>query len=179
MRILQQWALCRRVTMAAALATCWPSADAQSQAQAEATLKARLTLSLTRFVQWPPAAAAGDTLRVCLAQRDSATARAFAEIDGQVINGRRIQLVKVPPVAGCQVLYVHASAERVPELIRAAAGGPALVIGDSDGMLALGGMVEFVPVNDSIRFDVNMAALRQAQLAISSQALKLARQVRD
>ena len=40
-------------------------------------------------------------------------------------------------------------------------------------------MVEFVPVNDSIRFDINMAAVRQAQLTISSQVLKLARQVRE
>lgn len=71
------------------------AADAQPMAQTEASVKARLTLSLTRFVQWPAAAAAGEPLRLCLAQRDAAMLRAFAEFDGQVINGRRIQVAKV------------------------------------------------------------------------------------
>jgi hypothetical protein len=155
------------------------AANAQSQAQTEAAIKARLTLSLTRFVQWPAAAAVTETLRLCLAQRDAAIARAFAEFEGQVVNGRRIQVAKAPPQAGCHVLYVHASADRVQDLIRPAAGNPVLIVGDAEGTLAQGGMVELVPVNDSIRFDVNMAAVRQAQLTISSQALKLARQVRE
>lgn len=165
------------VAVAAALLAllCWP---VPASAQAEAALMAKLTLSLTRFVRWP-GGASGDPLRVCLAQRDPAIAQAFAEADGQVVNGRRVQVVKVPPMAGCNVLFVHASAERVPDLIRVAAGGPVLIVGDADGTLNLGGMVEFVPVNDSIRFDTNMAAFRQAQLTVSSQVLKLARQVRE
>ncbi|GCL65566.1 YfiR family protein [Pseudaquabacterium pictum] len=163
---------------AALFAVLWAPTPALAQAQAEAALKAKLTLSLTRFVQWP-GAASGDPLRVCLAQRDAAISQAFAEADGQVVNGRRIQVVKAPPLTGCNVLFVHASAERVSDLMRAVAGGPILVVGDADGMLNLGGMVEFVPVNDSIRFDINMAAFRQAQLTVSSQVLKLARQVRE
>jgi alpha-D-ribose 1-methylphosphonate 5-triphosphate synthase subunit PhnH len=150
----------------------------RAQAQTEAALMARLTLSLTRFVQWP-GIASGDPLRVCVAQRDAAIARAFAEADGQLVNGRRIQVVKAPPVAGCSVLFVHASAERVPDLLRAASGGPVLIVSDADGTMNLGGMVEFVAVNDSIRFDVNMAAFRHAQLTVSSQVLRLARQVRE
>jgi len=180
-QLLQRLAQPRRNGLAgvAALwaALCVP-VPACAQAQSEAALKAKLTLSLTRFVQWP-GGASSDTLRVCLAQRDASIAQAFAEADGQMVNGRRIQVVKAPPVGGCNVLYVHASAERVPELLRAAASGPVLIVGDADGTLNLGGMVEFVPVNDSIRFDINMAAFRQSQLTVSSQVLKLARQVRE
>ena len=42
-----------------------------------------------------------------------------------------------------------------------------------------GGMVELVNVNDALRFDVNLKALRGAHLGLSSQVLKLARQVRE
>lgn len=167
----------RAVAAVVAALLCWPPA-ARPQVQTEAALKARLTLSLTRFVQWP-GGASSEPLRVCLAQRDPLSAQAFAELDGQVVNGRRVQLVKAPPVSGCQVLYVPAGAERVAELLRAAAGAPVLVVGDAEGILHQGGMVEFVTVNDSIRFDINMAAVRQAQLSVSSQVLKLARQVRE
>lgn len=152
-------------------------AQVQAQAQDEAALKVKITLSLTRFAQWPGTPA--DTLRICLAQRDAAIARAFAEADGQTVNGRRIQVAPVPPVVGCNVLYVHASAERTTDLFRAAAGSATLIIGDADGTLAQGGMVELVAVNDLLRFDVNMAAIRHAQLGLSSQVLKLARQVRE
>jgi hypothetical protein len=164
------------IVLLAALAAP-PPAWAQAEVQTAATLMAKLTLGLTRFAQWP--AGAGDALRLCVAERDPAVAEAFAGTDGQVINGRRIQVIKSPPAGGCQVLFVHASAERVPDLIRAVSTSPVLIVGNADGTLALGGMVEFVPVNDSIRFDVNMAAVRRAQLTLSSQVLKLARQVRE
>jgi hypothetical protein len=153
-------------------------ARSQADLNAEATLKAKLTISLTRFAQWPAGAGAA-ALRLCVAQRDVVVAQAFAEGDGQVVNGRRIQVVKSPPWSGCHVLFVHASAERVGDLIRAASTTPVLIVGDADGTLTHGGMVEFVSVNDSIRFDVNMPAVRRAQLSLSSHVLKLARQVRE
>jgi hypothetical protein len=40
-------------------------------------------------------------------------------------------------------------------------------------------MVELVAVDDAIRFDIHMGALRRARLSLSSQVLKLARQVRE
>ena len=40
-------------------------------------------------------------------------------------------------------------------------------------------MVELVDDNDSIRLDVNLRALRASLLDLSSQVLKLARQVRE
>lgn len=162
----------------AALALAGGPRPACAQPQPEAALKARLTLSLTRFAQWPDAAGSS-VLHLCLAQRDPAIAQGFAELDGQVVNGRRVKLVKVPPVAGCHVLFVHASAERVPDLIRAAGAGAVLIVGDAEGMLAQGGMVELVAVDDAIRFDIHVGALRRAQLSLSSQVLKLARQVRE
>jgi YfiR/HmsC-like len=179
--VLQLVARPRRTGFAAAAALfavlCVP-APACAQEQAEAALKVKLTLSLTRFVQWP-GGASSDPLRVCLVQRDTSISQAFGAVDGQVVNGRRVQVVKAPPLTGCNVLFVHASAERISDLIRVAAGAPVLIVGDADGTLNLGGMVEFVPVNDSIRFDINTAALRQARLTVSSQVLKLARQVRE
>ena len=60
-----------------------------------------------------------------------------------------------------------------------AGGAPALLVGALDGFAQQGGMVELVNVNDALRFDVNLAALRNAHLGLSSQVLKLARQLHD
>lgn len=150
-----------------------------ADALSEANLKTRLTLTLTRFVQWPGGPAVGEPLRLCLAQRNADVARAFADIDGQVVNGRKVQVHKAPPVEGCHVLYVHASTERGGDLVKSASGAAMLTVGDGEGFVAQGGMVELVLVNDAMRFDINLTAMRRAQVALSSQAMKLARQVRE
>jgi hypothetical protein len=54
-----------------------------------------------------------------------------------------------------------------------------LTLGAVDGFLARGGMVELVVVDDALRFDVDLHALRDSGLVLSSHALKLARRVRD
>ena len=56
---------------------------------------------------------------------------------------------------------------------------PALTVGDVPGFLAAGGMIELLIDNDSVRFDVNLVALRGQHIRLPAQVLKLARQVRE
>lgn len=151
---------------------------AAAQAAHETAVKVRLALSLARYAQWPTAATS-EPLRLCLAQRNAEVERAFGELDGKQVNGRRIVIQKAPPVQGCDVLYVHASAERGVDLVKACVGSATLTIGDGEGFVAHGGMVELVVVNDAMRFDVSLVAVRQAQMGLASQVLKLARQVKE
>lgn len=158
---------------------------ARAQPLAETALKLRLVLSLSRFTQWPgtDAAAASpgapEPLRLCVLQRQPEVAQAFAAVDGQVVGSKRVQIVRNPSADACDLLYLHSSAEPPGALLKSVANRAVLTISDAEGFVARNGMVELVLVNDTLRFDVNLAALRQARLALSSQALRLARQVRD
>ena len=172
----------RRFFLATALVVLGAAARAQSPA--DARVKARLALTLARFTQWPAAAfaAPNDPLVMCLMHRDSALAEAFAELSSQTVAGRTVRVVGAAEkaVAGCHVLFVHGSVDRAAAgAIAAAAAMPLLTISDSEGFAARGGMVELIADNDSIRLDVNLKALRASQLGLSSQVLKLARQVRE
>lgn len=165
---------------AALLAAAWARADTAH----EAGLKAKLTYNLARFAQWPASTFASptDPLVICVAHGSAAVAAAFAELEGQLVAGRRIDVVLRPDgaIRPCQVLFVQDSGDRAGSPWPAyAAGSPALTIGDSEGFVSRGGMVELVNVNDTLRFDVNLRALRGAQIGLSSQVLKLARQVRE
>lgn len=173
--------LSRRLLLAAALL---PAAPAWAQTLNEARVKAKLALSLARFTQWPPTAFASpsEPLQLCVLQRSDSLRTAFGELTGQTVAGRPVRvLLELPPaIAGCHLLFVHDAAERDGGLPPAAlAGAPVLTIGDGDGFAARGGMVELVNVNDAIRLDVNLKALRAAQLELSSRVLQLARQVRE
>ena len=172
----------RRFLLSAALLVLGTDAIAQSLAEARVT--ARLALTLARFTQWPAAAfaAPNDPVVICLMHRDGTLTEAFAELAVQTIAGRGVRVVgnSENGMAGCHVVFVHSSIERAgASAISAAAAMPLLTIGDAEGFAARGGMVELVNDNDSIRLDVNLKALRASQLSLSSQVLKLARQVRE
>ena len=151
----------------------------RAQSTSELGLKVRLTLGLARFLQ--VATSAPDApLRLCVAHRSAEVSAAFAAAEGRRIEGRRVAVITAASAerGSCDVLFVHATTELSAALAHAAAQPRALTIGDADGFLARGGMVEYVHANDAIRFDVNLTAMESSGVHLSSQALRLARQVR-
>lgn len=177
--------LTRRALLTTAL-LAWPP-GVRAQSPSDARVKARLALSLARFTQWPATAFAGpaEPLAMCVMNRSDTLAAAFAELAGQTVAGHPIKIVDSPNLShrGCHVLFVHESADRggaaAARVLSDVAASPVLTIGDAEGFSSRGGMVELVNVNDVMRLDVNQKSLRAAQLSLSSQVLKLARQVRE
>jgi hypothetical protein len=120
---------------------------------------------------------------VCVINRSDVVADAFAELSNQTALTRSIKVVQNAerPYTGCHVLFVHESAERNVAMTVTAtlAAAPVLTISDAEGFAARGGMVELVNVNDALRLDINLKSVRATSLALSSQVLRLARQVRE
>jgi YfiR/HmsC-like len=174
--------LTRRRFVAAVL--CWQAVPAPAQAPDDARVKAQIALTLARFTQWSPAAFAAptDALTICVMHRSEPLAEAFAELGGKAAAGRPVKVTLNPEKlpGSCQVLFIHESSGRAgAAALSTLADSPILTVGDAEGFAARGGMVELVNVNDAIKLDVNLKALRSAQLGLSSQVLKLARQVRE
>lgn len=146
----------------------------------DAAAKARFAVTLARFVQWP-AGTEQAPLRLCVLQNSAALAGAFQAHDGARVGGRRVAVVLRPAGASaCDLLFVDDSGARAAApLLAEADHRPLLTLGAVDGFLAMGGMVELVNVDDALRFDVDLHTIRRAGLDLSSQALKLARRVRD
>lgn len=184
--ILNRWAtgVLRALAVTAALLFATGGAGVRAQTPSgDAFAKARFTVTVARFVQWPAADLAGDadTLKICVIHNSPALGAAFAGLQGQRVAGRSVNVVPNPhEPRGCGLLFIdnsvsHGSAAAVA----AAASLPMLTIGAVDGFLSQGGMIELANVNDALRFDVSLKALRSARLDMSSQVLDLARQVRN
>ena len=154
-----------------------PATRAQSS---DAAAKARFAVTLARFVQWP-AGSEQTPLRLCVLQNSAALARAFQAHEGAPVGTRRVAVVLEPAgIGACDLLFIDDSGARAAApLLAESAQRPVLTLGAVDGFIARGGMVELVNVDDTLRFDVDLHALRQAGLGLSSHALKLARRVRD
>jgi hypothetical protein len=147
----------------------------------DAVAKASFALMLARFVQWPSTAfaSASAPLRLCVLQASPAVAQAFMQRSGESVAGHPVVVVSNPAQpAECEVLFIDASAPRGLAALPPQ-NTPVLTIGSVDGFVSKGGMVELANVNDELRFDVNLKVLRQAQIQLSSQVLRLARQVRE
>lgn len=175
----------RCLGLVVSLATCASGTGVRAQVPTnEAEAKARFTLTLARFVQWPANAFASDgaPLRLCVLHNSPAVAAAFGSQKGTVVGGHPLSVHTEAIARGtdCDLLFVDGSAARASAEPWLAAGErPLLTLGAVDGFLSQGGMVELVNVNDALRFDVNLRALRSAHLGLSGQVLKLARQVRE
>jgi len=165
------------------LVTVARSASAQSLGD-EALAKAKLVTALIRFVQWPSNAFEDDAspLRLCVYSQSQGLERAFQAYDRVPIGRRTLQLAFNPArhAQVCHAVYLDdASRTASADLRGNTAPGAPFSVGNADGFLAEGGMVELVHVENSMRFDVNLGAVKDAGLGVNPGVLKLARRVKQ
>ena len=81
-------------------------------------------------------------------------------------------------VAGCDALFLGAS-ERVrwPQIRDALGTRPILTMSEMVGFARDGGMIALMDVDNRLRFDVNLKAVRKAGLSINTDALEQANMV--
>jgi YfiR/HmsC-like len=148
----------------------------------ENRLKAAVVSKFPQFVQWPDAALAGrSTLDLCIAPPDPFGDELDELVSGETLNGRALVVRRVErarDVDGCQVLVLPRRPDGRHPLLATAATRPILTIGDDESFLDAGGIVRLRVVGGRVRFEINAAAARTANLRISSQLLQLALNVR-
>jgi hypothetical protein len=171
----------RRTLVALLLVAVTLPALAQRHAP-EAELKAAILANMLLFVDWPARGAqAADRLTVCYLDGGPLVA-ALDQLDGKLIKGKPLRVLRVDAaqLAACHALYVgRGDAARLPNLVAALRAGGVLVVGDAAGYLQRGAMLNLEIDGGRVVFDVDLRAVRQAGLAISSKVLRLARQVLD
>jgi hypothetical protein len=172
--------------LCAALALLLPGEvpAAQPSVAAEYEIKAAFLYNFLKFVEWPPGALAGaDSPLVIGILGDDP----FGPVLDQTVADKRLnghplvvkRLRRGEEPAGCQALFVTADAAAgfdrlVPSLIRQSV----LTVGDAEGFVDRGGIIQFVIEDSKVRFDINAEAAEQAHLRLSSQLLGLARSPR-
>ena len=156
-------------------------AAAQEAPPLEYELKAAFLYNFVKFVEWPPEAFAGarSPLTICVYGEDPFGASLDGVVRGESL-GERSLLVQRPEtleeLRDCHVLFVsHSERQRMPEILARVEGAPVLTVGDTDGFLRAGGMINFVLEENKVRFLINQAAAERSGLRISSKLLRLAK----
>ena len=157
---------------------CW----SQNAAPTETQVKAAYLYNFGKFVTWPAdRASTPDSLNICVLGKDPFGAVLDATVAGESVGGRKITVSKisrVEEVTTCSILFISSSEQkRLGAILAAAQRWDALTVSDMPHFAEQGGMIELVTQDGKIRFEVNLGAAQQSNLALSSELLKVATRV--
>lgn len=177
----------RRAVAVLLLMMTWSGLSSESEgaeASLEYAIKANFLYKFAPFVEWPAGAfpSPASALTICAQGNDR-----VSELLDQVTAGQRIGvrpiLVKhldiVDQNSGCHVLYAAGTArQEASAALLAIKGLPVLSVTDSARSPQAAGIINFVLQDNRVRFDIDISAAKENQLAISSRLLTLARTLR-
>jgi len=161
------------------------SVCAQSKATNEYEIKAAFLYDFAKFVEWPSSAFSDpkQPFGICVFGRDPfghALEDALLDKtigDHPVILGRAKQ---ISDLVGCQIVFISGTeSPRLPEILSRSRRHGALLVGETEGFAAAGGVVQFVLDQNRVRFAINPDAADRAGLKISSKLLALALIIHD
>jgi hypothetical protein len=157
---------------------------AESEAQAaEYRIKAAFLYKFLGFVEWPPATAvnASAPFVIGVLGGDGFAQTLARTVAGRQIRGRPIvvrSLNRGERVGDLQVLFIgRDEAAHAPALLTQAKGQPLLTVSETGASFDLDSMINFVVIDDKVRFDIALQRAEASGLKISARLLAVARRV--
>jgi hypothetical protein len=178
----------RRALTAALILAAPLCAAAEAEAPAlNQRVKAAFLYKFTAFVEWPQRAFPDpqSPIVIAVAGADGVAHELELAIADRTVAGRTLQVRRLGPAEKpgdcCQILFVgaHNEAGRTAELLANAQGRPVLTVTERESEHPRGSVINFVPADDRVRFDISREAAEKNNLQLRSQLLGVARQVRS
>jgi hypothetical protein len=163
-----------------ALATPVLAQAQNAERYSEDAVKAVFLYRFTGYIEWPSTSPRGDFSIAVLG------ADGVADALGHLLAGRSIKdrpahvykIKRAEDVGDASVVYVGANRTGDLAAIAAvAADRPILIVSSEEGGLAHGSTVNFVLIDQHVRFEVSLTAANRAGLKISSDLLSVATRI--
>jgi hypothetical protein len=173
--------LSRGKQCAAIVAFCAISAIIYAQNRiSEYTVKAAYLFNFGKFVRFTPpeAGTSRQTFDICIVGEDPLGHSLDDLTANERLDGKPVRVVRLKSAAearGCSIVYISSSeGARVADDLNALRGLPVLTVSDAASFLQHDGMIQFVNIQNHVRFAVNLNAAKRAQVGLSSELLKVA-----
>src|SRR5882724_11224759 len=142
--------------------------------------KARFLAITPEFVEWPPSTfkTPAAPLQICV-HGNFLFGTSLAELTrNATVNGHRVEVKwirKEQHLPGCQLIFVSRSeAKHYDKVLEAVKNSISLMVGEDQNFLEAGGTVSLQATHNGVLFDVNLDAVNEGHLKLSSQLLALA-----
>lgn len=147
---------------------CYPEERTFSEGQ----IKATYVYNIAKFTVWPK----NKDIDFCLIGKGPVDKDLWL-LDGKDVHGRILRLKRItnPQEAKeCDMLFIHPSErERTKEIVETVKGHLVLTLGDTEGFGEKGVMINFFRDGNKVRMEINLNAIEESRLRISSRLLRL------
>jgi hypothetical protein len=153
---------------------------AATQPSREYKIKAAFLFNFAQFTEWPAKAFADKEAPLVFGVlgRDPFGSILDDTLRGEQVQGRRLLIQrysKVEEIKSCHILYIGQSeANNLDPILTALKDKPVLTVSDIEGSAWRGVMIRFLTERNKIRFRINLAVVRAANLTLSSKLLRAA-----
>lgn len=172
----------------------------QSAQSREYQVKVAFLYNFIKFVDWPKEKIGDSNEPIIIGViGESPFGKAFEPIKNKKVKGKRIVIKqfrsfeelkkssgkdkaelarKIEALRKCHLLFICSSEKKnLKEIINSVRDHNVLTVGDMEGFLESGGIINFLMEEKKVRFEINVAAAGQAGLKIRSKLLRLAKRV--
>jgi hypothetical protein len=160
-----------------------PAAD-EINTQYEYNVKAAFLYSFGRYIEWPKSAFADQpgAFVIGIFGENHFEQRLDRIAQVKTIQGRQIiikNMASIDELQPCQILYVSSSIplEKQYAIINKMLNNSVLLVGEVPGFAEHGGGINFFLENGTVRFEINVDAIRQQGLMLDAKLLNLGRKV--
>ncbi len=148
-------------------------------------IKAAFLYKFLLFVEWPEGTFQEADDKITIGFFDDGQISDFlVPVEGQYIDGRSlvVECYKKGTTRAfwekCQLLFIDSSMEpRTKEILESLNGRPILTVGETEGFLEQGGMVNFFTREGSVRFEINKTAAAKVGIKFRSKLLRVANRI--
>jgi hypothetical protein len=153
-----------------------PSVLATSVQTTEYRVKIAFLYNFSRFVTWPEAALQNSAkFSLCVTGTDPFGAQ-LDKLAGKAVHNTSLEVRRLNNLTmldSCHLVFVGEDAD-LAEILLLLGEQPVLTVSESADFIEQGGIIQFVLVDNKVRFKINMDAANHAGLNISSKLLSLA-----
>jgi len=150
----------------------------------EYQIKAAFLFSFAKFIEWPAQSFQSANSPIVIGTFCDSPFAGVLEgiVKGRAINGRSLQVRPLETAGSARevhLAFVCESEDRSSAaILDAVRTWPVVTVGESNDFWTQDGMIHFVPVDDKVRFEINIGAAERAGVKISAQLQKLALMVK-
>lgn len=150
----------------------------QTKGYSEAQIKVALVYKLMHFMERPGNA----PLTLCVYQPNAEDIASFRLMPSKTQSGKALKVMLLDendPARNaheCKVSFVSSDVNQkdTQRFLAQASKEHSLTIGETDRFIQQGGMINLVRKDSTIKFEVNLSALKHAGINLSSQVLRIA-----
>ena len=157
-----------------------PNDPAAPAPPTEYEIKAAFLYKFASFVEWPNKSfsSSNSPIVIGVLGQDPFGSVLDRTIEGKTIDGRRFAVKRAAESADlktCHILFISSSERTsIKKILSDVKGASVLTVGDVEGLVERGVIINFNVANNKVGFEINVNAAKRAGLKISSKLLKLA-----